>query len=269
MNSPSIVSCNGATLYYEEYGEGRPIVFLHGAWAGLRFFESQLKSLSDEYRTVALDFRGHGRSEKTEAGHTIPQYARDVESVFDHLNLDDVVLVGWSLGANVSWEYVDQFGTGRLRALVDIDMEPAPVQWEEDEHGTYDLERVRDIHVGIQTDHLGFSDQVIDRVLKDPPSEAVRTMMFDEMSRCPPSVKSAIIMDATMREYRDVLPEIDVPTMVCAGADEKWRSVAAVEEAAELILDARFELFEESGHDITIEEPERFNRVLRGFVSSL
>lgn len=54
-----------------------------------------------------------------------------------------------------------------------------------------------------------------------------------------------------------------------AGADEKWRSVASVEHAAELISDARFELFEESGHCITVEESERFNRVLSDFVEPL
>ena len=54
--------CNGADLYYEDYGDGAPIVFLHGAAAGLRYFEPQLTGLSDDYRTLALDFRGHGRS---------------------------------------------------------------------------------------------------------------------------------------------------------------------------------------------------------------
>lgn len=264
-----VVDCNGVDLYYEERGEGDSICFLHGAWAGLRFFESQLSDLSDSYRTVALDFRGHGRSEKTEAGHTVPQYARDVGTFLDALDLDGVVLVGWSLGAHVSWEYVEQFGTSRLRALVDVDMEPAPVSWEDDEHGTYDPGRIGDMHEAIQTDHWAFTERVIDRVLKDPPSPALRTTMFDEMTRCPPSVKSAVILDATMREYRDVLTEIDVPALVCAGADEKWRTVAAVEEAADLIPDARFELFAGSGHDLTVEEPERFNRVLREFVESL
>ncbi len=264
-----VSQCNGADLYYEEYGEGVPILFLHGAWAGLRFFESQLSGLSDGYRTVALDFRGHGRSEKTEAGHTLPQYARDVEAFLDDRGLDGVVVVGWSLGAHVSWEYVDRFGTGRIRALVDVDMEPAPVSWEDDEHGTYDPGRIGDIHTAIQSDHWSFAERVMEQVLKDPPSPELRTLMFDEMTRCPPPVKSAIIVDATVREYRDVLPEIDVPTLVCAGADEKWRTVAAVEDAAESIPDARFELFEESGHDLTVEEPERFNRVLREFVESV
>lgn len=264
-----VVQCNGADLYYEENGTGDAIVFLHGAWAGIRFFQPQMDGLSSEYRTIALDFRGHGRSDKTESGHTLEQYARDVSAFLDHLNVYDVVLVGWSLGALVSWEYVDQFGTDRVRALVDVDMEPSPARWEGDDSGKYDAEQLEAIHASIQRDHWSFIDRIRESLLKEPPSADVQRMMFDEGTRCPPSIKSAIILDATMHSYHDVLPDIDVPTLVCAGTDEKWRSVEAVEAAAALIPDARFELFDESGHCLTIEEPERFNRVVSGFADSL
>jgi pimeloyl-ACP methyl ester carboxylesterase len=89
-----VIQCNGAELYYEDHGVGQPIVFLHGGTAGLRYFEPQLMGLSDEYRTIAVDFRGHGRSEKTELGHTFDQYAHDVQTFLEQLELDRVVLVG-------------------------------------------------------------------------------------------------------------------------------------------------------------------------------
>lgn len=262
-----VVQCNGANLYYEAFGEGVPIVFLHGATAGLRYFEPQLTGLSDEFRTVAFDFRGHGRSEKTELGHTLPQHARDVRAVLDHLELDDVVLVGWSMGALVSWEYVDQFGTDRLRALVDVDMEPSPLRREGYDHGSYTVEGLRKSLVGIQTNPLDVLERDVEQLLSEPPSRELRTMMVDEGSRTPPPIQGAMLLEL-LRDYRDVLPEIDVPTLVCAGADEKWRTVAAVETVAELVPDARFERFEDSGHCATVEEPERFNRVLGEFVAS-
>jgi len=260
--------CNGADLYYEDEGEGTPIVFLHGAWAGLRFFEPQLTNLSDEFRTVAFDFRGHGRSEKTEAGHTVQQYARDVEAFLDQQDLDAVVLVGWSLGALVAWEYVEQFGTDRIRALVNVDMEAAPGPGANGEEPTYDLDRFRNIHRSIQSDHLAFIEQTIDVSFKDPPADDLRTEIFDEDSRSPPTVKSSIIIDATLCDYRELLPRIDVPMLVCAGADEKWRSVPVVKQTADLAPETRFELFEESGHCLTVEEPVRFNQVLSDFVDN-
>lgn len=263
-----VVQCHGADLYFEAFGDGQPIVFLHGAWAGLRFFEPQLTGLAADYRPIALDFRGHGRSEKTEDGHTVRQYARDVEAFLEQRGLDDVVLVGWSMGAAVTWEYVDLYGTDRLRGLVDIDSEPSPFQHEGYEFGTTDLERLSDVFVAVQTDHLDLIERNLDRLLKEPPSRALRTMMLDEESRTPPAVKVAIFADM-LREPPAVFADIDVPTLVCAGADEKWRSVESVRAVAELVPDAGFELFEESGHCITVEEPERFNRVLGSFVDSL
>jgi pimeloyl-ACP methyl ester carboxylesterase len=263
-----VIRCNGADLYYEDHGEGQPLVFLHGATAGLRYFEPQLTGLSEAYRTVAFDFRGHGRSAKTELGHTLPQHARDLRAVLERLDLEDVVLVGWSMGAIVSWEYVDQFGADRIRGLVDVDMEASPLQREGDDHGTYTVDGLREALVGIQSEPWELLDREIEGLLKEPPSRERRTMMYDEGSRTPPPIQAAMLLEL-LRDYREVLPGIDVPMLVCAGADEKWRSVAAVEHVAELVPDARFELFEDSGHCPTIEEPERFNRVLGDFVDSL
>lgn len=264
---PSI-QCDGATLYYEDHGDGRPIVFLHGATAGLRYFEPQLTGLSEEYRTVAVDFRGHGRSEKTDVGHTLAQHARDVRAFLEGLKLEDVVLVGWSMGAIVSWEYVDQFGPDRIRALVDVDMEPCPMKRPDYEYGSYDLEGLGETLVRIQTAPFELLEEQIELLLKDPPDRAMHTMMFDESSRTPPPIAGAMLLEL-LCDYRNVLPEIDVPALVCVGRDEKWRSVASVEYTAELIPDARIEYFEESGHCLTIEEPDRFNRAVAEFVNSL
>lgn len=265
-----VIQCNGADLYYETHGEGQPLVFLHGGTAGLRYFEPQLMGLSNEFRTIAVDFRGHGRSEKTELGHSISQYARDVQTFLEQLELDQVVLVGWSMGAIISWEYIHQFGTGRLRALVDIDMEPSPLKRPDYEHGTYGSEDLEEAIDMIQQDPIGLLDEQAEALLKDPPSRELRNLVLDEGSRTPPPIQGSLVAALSfMRDYRNVLGEIDVPALVCAGADEKWRSVASVEYAAELIPDAKFELFQESGHCITVEEPDRFNRVLSGFVESL
>jgi len=264
------IQCHGADLYYEDHGDGEPIVFLHGATAGLRYFEPQLASLSNEYRILAVDFRGHGRSEKTDLGHTLSQYARDVREFLRQLDLDDVVLVGWSMGAIVSWDYLRQFGTDRVRAMVDVDMEPSPMKRDDYEYGSYGRDDLEQAINQIQTDPLGSLDEQARAMLKGEPSRELRNLILDEGSRTPPAIQGTLMFGLLyLHDYRDVLRSIDVPTLVCAGADEKWRSVASVKYVAELLPDSRFELFEDSGHCITIEEPERFNQVLSDFVDSL
>ncbi|MFB9804900.1 alpha/beta fold hydrolase [Haladaptatus pallidirubidus] len=250
-------------------GEGTPIVFLPGVTTGIRFFTPQLADLSDDFRTIALDYRGHGRSEKTETGHTVPQYARDLRAFLDQRELDDVVLVGWSMGALVAWEYIDQFGTDGIHGLVAVDMSASPFQWDDFEHGNTDFDRLTQTLELVQTDHLALVDGLIQQTFKEPPSKEVRRLVFDEVSRSPPPVKSAILFDYAVRDYRTVLPDVNVPTLVCAGADETWRTVAAVEDVADRIPNAEFELFEESGHVPTLEEPDEFNRAVATFVAEL
>ncbi len=262
------VKCNGADLFFDDRGEGDPIVFLHGVMHSLRFFEPQLTGLSDAYRTVAFDFRGHGRSEKTDLGHTVAQYARDLDRFLTRRDIDDVVLVGWSMGAFVSWDYVDQFGTERVRGLVDVDIEASRFRWDDYDYGIYDIEALKTTLDLAQRDRTSLVESFREQVFADP-SEETAALQFDEMSRIPAPIKSAILFDALTRDYRDVLPEIDVPMLVCAGAAESRGIVEAVRHVADLVPDAAFESFEDSGHCPPFEEPERFNRVLGRFVESL
>lgn len=261
------VQCNGADLYYEEQGAGPPIVFLHGAFAGLRYFEPQLAELSEEFRPVAFDLRGHGRSEKTETGHTLPRHARDLRAFLERLDLTDGVVVGWSMGALVSWEYIDRVGTEEIDALVDIDMEPSPFQRADYEFGTYTIAGMQEALDEIQSNPLkrtGASREACSRTpVAGTPEHDVR--------RRNPNATVGTGLDALGDDARSPrrTPEIDVPTLVCAGADEKWRGVDNVKYAADLIPDARFELFEQSGHCLSVEEPERFDRVLTEFLRSL
>ncbi len=172
-------------------------------------------------------------------------------------------------GALVAWEYADQFGTGEIRGLVVVDMSASPFQWDGFEHGNTDLNGLTETLELVQTDHLALVDGLVQQTFKEPPSEDVRRLVFDEVSRSPPSEKSAILFDYAMRDYRNDLPDIDVPTLVCAGADEKWRTVAAVEDVADRIPNTEFELFEESGHVPTLEQPDEFNRAIGEFVKGL
>ncbi|MGM0590833.1 MAG: alpha/beta fold hydrolase [Halobacteriota archaeon] len=264
------IQCNGADLYYEDHGEGQPIVFLHGVMCSLRYFEPQVAGLSNEYRTVAVDYRGHGRSEKTEHGHTVAQYARDLHTLLDRRDIEDAVIVGWSMGAFVSWDYVKQFGTERIRGLVDVDIEASRFQWDNYDYGLTDLEGLKDTLTLIQEDQQSFLDRFTEQVFSNPTPE-MRTLLFDEATRTPTPIKSAILFDALTRDYRPTLSEIDVPMLVCAGTVETRgpRTVESVRHVADLVPDAEFELFEDSGHCPPLEQPEQFNQVVSRFINSL
>jgi pimeloyl-ACP methyl ester carboxylesterase len=264
------LTVNGAQLHYEEAGSGPPIVLVHGLWMSGRFFQAQLDGLSDRYRVVALDLRGHGRSEHVTSGHTVAQYARDLRSLLEALELRDPVVVGWSMGALVIWDYVRQFGVTRLRGVVIVDQTTSDYKWPDWPHGFFDFDALRHVMAASQTDRRALLADFIPALFKaEPPSEQHAALIREEAMRLPDTIATAIIFDQTVQDYRDVLPLVAVPALVCTGRDEKLVPVAAEEWVAEQMPDARIVVFEESGHCPFIEEPERFNEVVDEWIQSL
>ncbi|MFB6133753.1 MAG: alpha/beta fold hydrolase [Halanaeroarchaeum sp.] len=260
---------NGAELYYEETGEGQPVVFLHGVMMGSRFFIEQQAGLPDRIRPIVLDFRGHGRSETTETGHTLPTYAADVEAFLAAQGLEDVVLVGWSMGALVGWEFVEQFGTDRLRGFVVVDQHPADLERDDYDHGAFDFQQLVGLLELTQRDPHQVDELFLEEMFAGDPDASIERLVRDEMSRVPASVKSTILFDQSVRDYRDVLSTVDVPTLVCLGADETLLETRGVEYVAEETPEATLERFEESGHCPFLEQPAQFNAALADFVSSI
>lgn len=256
---------NDVELYYERNGDGVPVVFLHGVMMGSRFFTEQ-RTLPEGYESITLDFRGHGRSEKAGTGHTLPTYAADLEAFLDDQELSEVVLVGWSMGALVGWEYVDRFGTDRLDRFVVVEQQPADLERDDFEHGVFDLAELIDLMELAQTDHHALADVFIDGMIHGEPEPTHERLMFDEISRVPPAIKSAILFDQSVRDYRDVLGAVDVPTLVCVGEDDALVDPAGVAYVADHTPDATVERFAASSHCPFLEEPKAFTDALVAFV---
>ncbi|MGI9658411.1 MAG: alpha/beta fold hydrolase, partial [Gaiellaceae bacterium] len=116
-----LVTSDGVGLHYEEAGSGAPLVMIPGWSQTAAQFEPQLRGLSDRRRVIALDMRGHGRSEKPAHGYRISRLAKDLHDVLEALELDKVSLLGHSMGVSVIWCYLDTFGSERVAKLVHAD----------------------------------------------------------------------------------------------------------------------------------------------------
>jgi pimeloyl-ACP methyl ester carboxylesterase len=115
-------SFDGLSLYYDDQGDGRTVVLLHGfaADTNVNYVRSGILDLllDEGYRVIALDARGHGLSSKPtdSAAYADDAMARDVVALLDHLGLDDVLLVGYSMGAHLSLRIVPD--EPRVKAVV-------------------------------------------------------------------------------------------------------------------------------------------------------
>ena len=112
---------DGATIYYKDWGpkDAKPIVFHHGWPLSADDWDNQMLFFLDQaYRVIAHDRRGHGRSDQTDAGHTMDTYAADVSQLVWDLDLKDAVHVGHSAGGGEVARYVARAEPGRVAKAV-------------------------------------------------------------------------------------------------------------------------------------------------------
>lgn len=109
---------DGLWLYYESTGEGAPILLLPGFGESTTMWSKNVPALSDNHQVICLDLRGHGRSMKVAGGNRQIRMAQDVRELIDHLNLDNVLLIGHSLGGAVAATYAHTQNQYRLRGLM-------------------------------------------------------------------------------------------------------------------------------------------------------
>ncbi|HEY6631878.1 MAG TPA: alpha/beta hydrolase [Rhizobiaceae bacterium] len=123
----SVTTRDGTEIHYKDWGpkDAQPIVFHHGWPLSADDWDTQmLFFVSQGYRTIAHDRRGHGRSEQVSDGHDMDHYAADVAAVVDHLGLRDAIHVGHSTGGGEATRYVARHGKGRTAKLALIGAVP-------------------------------------------------------------------------------------------------------------------------------------------------
>ena len=245
---------DGVRLHVHDVGVGPAVVLLPGYGAPARSWSLQVEALRESCRVVAVDRRCHGRSDRPAFGQRMSRHAKDVQDVLDALQLDEVLLVGTSMGANVALAYVDLFGCDRLRGLVLVDQTPKMVNegdWDLGFHGL-----TRD---GLSAWVAAFPDGLNPfHVL--PPADVLALAVDGE----PFSVDDTrpLLRDHAEADWRDVLPRTTVPVLAVAGRHSPVWPCASSEWMASAAPHGQVAVLEGSGHVPHLEEPEAFNALL-------
>ena len=115
----TITTQDGTSIYYKDWGRGRPISFSHGWPLSADAWEDQMVFLASHgFRVIAHDRRGHGRSGQPWNGNDMDTYADDLATLFETLNLKDVMMVGHSTGGGEVARYIGRHGTSRVSKAV-------------------------------------------------------------------------------------------------------------------------------------------------------
>ncbi len=264
----SRIAINGTNLEVLDRGQGRALVFVHGVMCSGRFFARQVDHFAQRFRVVVPDLRGHGESDKPSGGHTVAGYAEDLHGLFGALDIERPVMVGWSMGSMVAYEYLKGHGADSLAGLVIVDQPPSDFAWPEYEFGFFTPEILDQTLEGLQRSPEGLIEMLVGLMLHEPAADDVEWMSL-ELRKVPEAIAATILVSQTLKDYRAFLPEIQVPSLVISGADPKLSSPDAGAYITDRIRGARLEVFEASSHAPFWEEPERFNAVLDEFLARL
>ena len=254
----------GVKVYYDSYGEGVPIVFLH-PWTtngGIWYFQTFRFALTN--RVIVVDHRGHGRSDKPQSGYSIQAHASDVVAVLDAANVRKAILVGNSIGGMIvmqlNLDHPDRVignlilssGTGIGEGMPQEAADAFKTNYEAAFGGL--LEGA--VSAKSKRDHPEVVDVMKAQYLV--PSNFPR-YVFDSSFADPNGVFNWNI--------KDRLASIRKPTLVIAGAEDQATPVAANQLLADSIPGATLRIIKDVGHFYQLERPVEFNEALREFVT--
>jgi pimeloyl-ACP methyl ester carboxylesterase len=256
---------DGARIAYSDEGRGRPLVLLHGLMADSGFFERQ-RPLSDSFRVIAIDLRGHGRSPAGPVPPTIALVAEDVTDLARTLELDGAVGIGWSLGAAVLWRVLTGPASQRFAGAVVVDMTPRVLNDEDWDLGL-SRETCEARSQAIRDDFPAFAAAAGQAIFAAPGDGADRAAAA--FAANDPAAIGALWESLVEEDFRALLPTIGQPTLVLHGARSHLYGADTAGHLVEALPRARAVTFDRSGHAPHLEQPELFNATLCEFAASL
>lgn len=254
---PEFVS-NGVKLYYEEAGEGTPIILLHGLSASLIMFKKEMAYLKKQFRVIAIDFRGHGKSEKP-THYTLEDHIRDVISLMDHLRIKNTSLIGASMGS-----YIAQGVAIAVPKQVDKLILIVPKSYGKTS-STMRLfaQYANEIKNLNEEEKLAHMSKYIFHNL---PAVANSLEGMSEMIVLTPEQHEAANKALVGFDFRSNLHKITAKTLVISGRYDGLNPPEYGRETALHIKESTFAEFENSGHAPNVEEPERFKEMIIDFL---
>jgi pimeloyl-ACP methyl ester carboxylesterase len=263
---------NGIETYYESHGEGDPIVLVHGGWADRRMWGAQVEALSESYRVITYDLRGHGETgPSAEPRYTVDLFAADLRALVEELSLARPVICGLSLGGMIAQSYAAR--SGELSALV---LAGTPVSTRFTLRDRLQTLLVPKWSMTLSVRLLGpkryanWAFRLARRLRGEAwfgRDEAVQEYVRETMAGFDAREFTKVV--GAIYGFRGVdLAAIDVPTLVVNGEDESGSVLDHAAHMVRTIPDARSVVIPDAGHTVTMENPGAFTAELRTFLTA-
>ena len=262
-------------IHYEDHGAGEPVVLIHGYPLNGNSWERQERELlAHGYRVISYDRRGFGRSSQPTVGYDYDTFAADLNALLEHLDLNDIVLAGFSMGTGEVTRYLGTYGSARVRkaALLGA-IPPFLLKTDRNPEGV-DGEVFEQIKAAIVKDRYAwfkdFFDNFynVDKLMPERISEQAWQASFNVAAGASPYASYACV-DTWLTDFRDDLPKIDVPVLVVHGTEDRILPFEATAARLPALVDDLTLVEVEGGpHNIGWTHPEQVNIALLEFIGA-
>jgi non-heme chloroperoxidase len=260
-------------IYYEDHGEGQPVILIHGYPLDGRSWEKQHRLLLDAgYRVIAYDRRGFGNSSHPTTGFDYDTFAGDLNALIEHLDLDDIVLIGFSMGTGEVTRYLGRYGSARVSKAALLGAIPPFLLKTDDNPEGVDGSVFDGIRAAVAADRpayfKAFLDDFynVDVLAGERISQQAWQASFNVAIAASPFAADMSV-PTWLTDFRADLPKIDVPTLLVHGdADRILPFEATAKRLPGLIADLKFVVVEGGPHNIAWTHPEQVNAALKDFL---
>ena len=254
----SVASKDGVNIVFTAAGEGQTaLVFIHGWACNRSFWKAQVEHFSPKYKVVALDLAGHGESAGGREAYTIEAFGDDVAAVVEKLNLNRVILIGHSMGGQVSIAAARDLGD-KVIGIVGADTL-------QDFTETRTPDQVERALKPFKDDFKGTTRAFATAVFGDKAAPALVQSVCSQMCSIQPAVGLSALRSEALYNVKSELVGFKLPLRVInsdkyptnvAGNKEIYRNFAMVPMPG-------------VGHFVMLEDPARFNQLLEGVIAEL
>ncbi|MFZ3581132.1 alpha/beta fold hydrolase [Loktanella sp. DJP18] len=255
---PMIETRDGTSLQVNDWGQGQPVVLIHGWPLNADSWEYQSVKLAEAgYRVVAYDRRGFGRSEQPFGGYDYDTLSDDLADVIAALHLKDAVIAGFSMGGGEVSRYMSRHGGKDVsKAMLISWVAPYMLKTDDNPDGV-DASVFEDMKAGLRDDRQGFLQDFFkvftgEGFFTGGVSDAARLWMWGMAMTASPKATLDCVDAFGTTDFRPDMAHFNVPTLIVHGDADKIVPIdGSGAKAAKMIADATYKVYDGAPHALT------------------
>ncbi|SDG74691.1 alpha/beta fold hydrolase [Psychroflexus sediminis] len=273
LNTSSLEKSRAIKLAYNDYGSGQPIILIHGWPLNRIMWEYQVDTLVNSgYRVISYDRRGFGQSSKPWNGYDYDSLAKDLNDIIETLKLEDVILLGFSMGGGEVARFIGRYGTASIVKAVLVSA-VTPFMLQTDDNDAVDASVFESMKEGIKKDRPQFFKDFgknfynYDSLKGERISEAMLQLTWNLAMQGSKKATLDCIDSFGKTDFREDCKKFDVPTLIVHGDEDQIVPIeASAEKAKQLIPNAQMQVIKGAPHGLVVTHHKEFNSLLMDFL---